>query len=254
MDTLTLEQLEKVPWNKKYVQGAHVPKEPDISQIHEVIKVPFVKRNQEFNLFYSWFEITKMAGNKNMIVLDTCCGRGQIAEILHLKGNKVFGCDIGDHFCAEKKDIEFKLTDLNNPFPYNNNSFDVIINCEGLEHLNDSEHYISECRRILKPGGRLIVSVPNIHSVSSQISFFRKGTLMSYNVCLPSRKNIIYLPLFKAQLEKYHFSIINISGNVPTGKKLIKLFSLLTKPYSAHKENPYIRFAHSLIIESKLNY
>jgi glycosyltransferase involved in cell wall biosynthesis/SAM-dependent methyltransferase len=49
------------------------------------------------------------------------------------------------------------------PFPYADNTFDVVLFCEILEHLlADPVHALDEIRRVLKPGGTLIVTTPNV--------------------------------------------------------------------------------------------
>lgn len=40
-------------------------------------------------------------------------------------------------------------------------SIDVVVSCQVLEHIADTDHVISECRRVLKRGGKLLVSTPN---------------------------------------------------------------------------------------------
>jgi glycosyltransferase involved in cell wall biosynthesis/SAM-dependent methyltransferase len=67
-----------------------------------------------------------------------------------------FGCFV-DLFDAEK-DI----------YPYPDASFDTVLCCELLEHLfNDPMHMMSELNRILKPGGHLVLTTPNITSYYS---------------------------------------------------------------------------------------
>jgi glycosyltransferase involved in cell wall biosynthesis/SAM-dependent methyltransferase len=64
-----------------------------------------------------------------------------------------FVCDV-DLFDAEK-----------DPFPYADSSFDTVLCCELLEHLTaDPMHMMSEINRILKPGGALLLTTPNIAS------------------------------------------------------------------------------------------
>jgi glycosyltransferase involved in cell wall biosynthesis/SAM-dependent methyltransferase len=66
---------------------------------------------------------------------------------------KPFVCDI-DLFDAEK-DV----------FPYSDSSFDTVLCCELLEHLTaDPMHMMSEIHRILKPGGSLLLTTPNVAS------------------------------------------------------------------------------------------
>ncbi|MBV9928483.1 MAG: methyltransferase domain-containing protein [Acidobacteria bacterium] len=48
------------------------------------------------------------------------------------------------------------------PFPYADDSFDLALFCETIEHLpDDPVHPLTELRRVLKPGGRLILTTPN---------------------------------------------------------------------------------------------
>ncbi len=68
----------------------------------------------------------------------------------------IFECDI-DHFDAEK-DI----------YPYQDASYNTVLCCELLEHLfHDPMHMMGEINRILKPGGHLVLTTPNIGSLRS---------------------------------------------------------------------------------------
>jgi SAM-dependent methyltransferase len=40
-------------------------------------------------------------------------------------------------------------------------SMDVIVGCQVLEHIPDVDHVMTECRRVLRPGGKLLISTPN---------------------------------------------------------------------------------------------
>ena len=57
-----------------------------------------------------------------------------------------------DHFNGES-----------DPFPYPDGTFDLVLNCEILEHLPlDPTHYLCECHRVLKPGGAMLLTTPNV--------------------------------------------------------------------------------------------
>jgi SAM-dependent methyltransferase len=69
---------------------------------------------------------------------------------------ETFECDI-DHFDAEK-----------HIYPYDDEAFDTVLCCELIEHLfEDPMHMMSEINRILKPGGHLVLTTPNIGSLRS---------------------------------------------------------------------------------------
>jgi glycosyltransferase involved in cell wall biosynthesis/SAM-dependent methyltransferase len=86
------------------------------------------------------------------------CYYGEPGRIDHKSSTsetgEVFECDI-DHFDAEK-----------HVYPYDDESFDTVLCCELIEHLfSDPMHMMSEINRILKPGGHLVLTTPNIGSL-----------------------------------------------------------------------------------------
>ncbi len=53
-------------------------------------------------------------------------------------------------------------------FPYDDSYFETVLACELIEHvLSDPMHLLLECRRILEEGGRLLISTPNVASLTS---------------------------------------------------------------------------------------
>ncbi|HEV8038998.1 MAG TPA: methyltransferase domain-containing protein [Bryobacteraceae bacterium] len=71
-------------------------------------------------------------------------------------GGEPFQCNI-DLFDAER-----------DRFPYNDDWFETALACEMIEHLlRDPMHFLLECRRILEEGGRLIITTPNVASLTS---------------------------------------------------------------------------------------
>ena len=75
---------------------------------------------------------------------------------VRLPDGETFECTL-DLFDAEK-----------DPYPYADESFSTVLCCELLEHLyEDPMHMMGEINRILKPGGHLVLSTPNICSLRS---------------------------------------------------------------------------------------
>jgi SAM-dependent methyltransferase len=73
--------------------------------------------------------------------------------------------------------------DIEGPFPYGNDHFDVVIFTEVLEHLSrDPLQTMSEINRITKPGGYLLLSTPNCASVRSVLRILRGGNPNIYPV------------------------------------------------------------------------
>ncbi|HEX7320800.1 MAG TPA: class I SAM-dependent methyltransferase [bacterium] len=251
MDSLTLKQLKQIPWNTRYVSGPDIPPEPPLADIARLVGIPFMKRPVKYALFYSWSEAIKSVGVEPARVLDAACGRGIISQILLFKGHKVSACDILDCFSADKR-IDFKRVDLNHEFPYEDDSFDVVINSEGLECLEGSEHFIKETARVLKNGGRLILSIPYIHSLVSRFNFLRSGLLAGYDAALLDRQNILYLPFLKEFFKVVGFHIMVIKGNVPQLTLKSKVFNAVFGDLMFDTNNPVLRFSHSLIITASI--
>ena len=87
--------------------------------------------------------------------LDVGCREGYQSQWLEKKGNTVTSIDI------EKKYEKCIVTDANKPLPFKDASFDLIWCSEVIEHLHQPKQAISEFRRILKPGGKMILTTPN---------------------------------------------------------------------------------------------
>jgi ubiquinone/menaquinone biosynthesis C-methylase UbiE len=98
-------------------------------------------------------------------VLDVACGTGVGTAFLRQAGARsAWGLDIDPEAItyakARYRDCEFAqsdATDLCLP----DNSVDVVVSFETLEHLKDQEKFLKECRRVLRPGGIFLCSTPN---------------------------------------------------------------------------------------------
>lgn len=99
-------------------------------------------------------------------ILDAGCGDGGLAKEIVVRFNKakVYGVDISKEGCklARKYCVETKVTDLNKRIPYPDNYFDFIISQEVLEHIIDTDRYFEEFHRVLKKGGKVIITTPNL--------------------------------------------------------------------------------------------
>tara|TARA_R110000824_G_scaffold194375_5_gene376994 strand:+ start:4534 stop:5175 length:642 start_codon:yes stop_codon:yes gene_type:complete len=101
---------------------------------------------------------------ENSIVLDIGCNTGLFAIPLQEKKNcYVRGIDIVPELVekAKKRGVRAEIGEAENLSQFENNKFDVVLCCEVLEHLFNPMHAISEIHRVLKVGGKLIVTVPH---------------------------------------------------------------------------------------------
>jgi len=111
---------------------------------------------------------------KDSTFLDMGCGNGTITcELANMIGtNNIYGIEIwGERTkIAESKGIVVKQCDLNKRFQFDNEFFDVVCSNQVIEHLYDTDNFISEIYRILKPNGYAVISTENLsswHNVSS---------------------------------------------------------------------------------------
>ncbi len=109
-------------------------------------------------------------------ILDIGCGDGLIAEILAKRlSAKPYGLEISKDAVlkAKKRGVEATVFDISEKkLPYNDNSFDVVFCGDIIEHIYDTESLLSNIRKILKPKGLLIATVPNI------ASWYNRGFLL----------------------------------------------------------------------------
>ena len=108
-------------------------------------------------------------------VLDAPCG-GAAALTLALReqGFNAIGADV-DLEAEARLGKAFAKVNLDAPFPWPDQSFDAAISTEGIEHLENHFSFLQEMRRVLKPGGLLLVTTPNITALRSRVRFFGSG-------------------------------------------------------------------------------
>jgi SAM-dependent methyltransferase len=108
-------------------------------------------------------------------VLDAPCG-GAAALTLALieKGFHAIGADV-DPEGAARLGNAFSKVDLNTALPWPDQSFEAVFSTEGIEHLENHYSFLREMCRVLKPGGILVLTTPNITALRSRVRFFGSG-------------------------------------------------------------------------------
>jgi SAM-dependent methyltransferase len=107
-------------------------------------------------------------------LLEIPAGEGALAWQLHKLGYSVTAGDIDPRF-FKVRPIPCIPIDLNRPFPIEDEQFDFVSCIEGIEHLQDHFQFVRECHRILKSGGTLVLSTPNILNLASRLKFLFCG-------------------------------------------------------------------------------
>jgi 2-polyprenyl-3-methyl-5-hydroxy-6-metoxy-1,4-benzoquinol methylase len=147
-----------------------------------------------------WEEIGSSFDPKSMSgkdVLDVGCGWGgktiHFAE--HLKPRSIHGFDLPGVFEATAPELVAKAKGLTNchfttgfaeDIPFPDAQFDILIMEDVMEHVADPEKCLSECCRVLRPGGTLIVKFPSFASMKAH-HLDRAISLPGMHYILPMR-------------------------------------------------------------------
>jgi SAM-dependent methyltransferase len=97
-------------------------------------------------------------------VLEAGCGEGYGADLLAASANRVLALDYDAatvaHVRSRYPAVEVAQGNLA-ALPLPDASVDVVVNFQVIEHLWDQPQFITECLRVLRPAGRLLISTPN---------------------------------------------------------------------------------------------
>lgn len=128
------------------------------------------------------FRLITDQGIKGKNILDMGAGRGHMVQKLgsHACGlgihpaEVLHACDMFPEF-FEYPDIRCDEVSFSSSLPYQDNKFDIVYSIEVLEHVHSPYTFIAELFRVIKPGGTVILSVPNVLNVASRVSYLRHG-------------------------------------------------------------------------------
>lgn len=127
----------------------------------------YAKSNESglFNAHYATPAMIGLAGNVHgRRVLDAGCGAGPLSAALRAKGALVAGFDSSPAMVALARqrlgeDADLRVADLSQPLPYADGEFDDVVCSLVLHYLQDWAAPLAELRRVLRPGGRLLLAV-----------------------------------------------------------------------------------------------
>ena len=113
--------------------------------------------------------------------LDAPLGPGAMAFYLHQSGYDVTGVDIDlQQSAGLPAEINRRRCNLNEVLPMPDAHFDLVTCLEGIEHVENHFLTLRELARVAKPGGHLVISMPNICSLEARVKFVLNGSFYHY--------------------------------------------------------------------------
>jgi SAM-dependent methyltransferase len=116
-------------------------------------------------------------------VLDAGCGDGtfvdRLARTLDRPGTRFTGVDRSEFQLAKARRLaeaadapyDFRVADLGVRIPFDDATFDLVHAAEVIEHLLDPDLLVDEAARVLRPGGHVVITTPNLHAWFNRILF-----------------------------------------------------------------------------------
>jgi len=122
---------------------------------------------------------------QGVVAIDLPAGNGETSKLLLDHGYTVHAFDLFPQFFNEKR-IECKYCDATTGIPLDNETANLLICQEGIEHFPDQLAALKEFNRVLKAKGTLIITTPNHSNLKHKISYLlneseRHSRLMSVN-------------------------------------------------------------------------
>lgn len=160
-------------------------------------------------------------------VLDCGAGRGAFSARLHAAGFAVEAVEVRASV-FEATDVPCHPLDLNGAFAEALEAraqaagapaplFDAICAIEVLEHLENPRHLLRQCRRLLRPGGLLLITTPNVESLPSRLKFLRSGRLQLFDDDAryndPTHITPILTLMFERMLKDTGFTLLSRTGS-----------------------------------------
>ncbi len=116
-----------------------------------------------------FFDLLKLSSADH--VLDVGCGSGGPALFLaRERGCRVTGIDVSEagirageanaRQAGLQDQVQFRLADVREPLPFAEQSFDAVVCMDAICHMPERRRLLSEWRRVLRPGGRMLYTDP----------------------------------------------------------------------------------------------
>ncbi len=113
--------------------------------------------------------------NPRETVLDVGCASGNLMQLIKDKGAKVEGIEVSQSAINVAKKYGFKVYSIDLESEWSKKieiKYDHVIAAEIIEHIYDTDDFLQQIRKVLKKGGKLSISTPNVASFGRRMMLF----------------------------------------------------------------------------------
>jgi SAM-dependent methyltransferase len=140
---------------------------------------------------------------KGKIILDVPAGNGATCEILHEIGAKVEAYDLFPEYFM-LKDLTCVRANINEGLPVTDAYADAVICQEGIEHFSDQSLTFREFNRVLKMGGKVIMTTPSYSNLKARYSYMLMESEFFNKMMPPNEIDSIWMADSTVSKEVYH--------------------------------------------------
>jgi 2-polyprenyl-3-methyl-5-hydroxy-6-metoxy-1,4-benzoquinol methylase len=159
----------------------------------------------------------RAVGGPGKAVLDLGCRAGALSQHF-LDGNEVTGMDVDEHALqfAAGRGLSTVWGDVEEPLPFEDESFDAVVAGEILEHVRFPDEVVGEIGRVLRPGGVVVGSVPNAFRLKNRLKFLLgrspENNPMHLRMYSPASIRAELAPVGPAELAFVGGRLVRLSG------------------------------------------
>lgn len=182
-------------------------------------------------------------------VLDVGCSTGYLSQPLVERGATVVGieydaaaAEIARAVCAEVHVGDIETMEL----PFDDESFDVVLCGDLIEHLRDPEGFLARMRPLVSPGGRIVLSTPNVANWAIRLGllggrwrYTERGILDRTHTHLFTRRTLVEV------FERSGFRVTTLDFTVPV--PLVESDAVERVAHAAGRIRPSL-FAYQFVV------
>jgi ubiquinone/menaquinone biosynthesis C-methylase UbiE len=171
-----------------------------------------------------WYQLVreKIGLVSGLRVLEVACGRGGFVTELAGAAARVTGCDFSfSALCVARRKIAEASSDSPvalvhgdvQQLPFADDSFDVIVSCETIEHVPDVRMAILEMHRVTRPGGKLFLTTPNYLNLTGLYELYARARRRKRNEDQPFDRRQCF-PQIRRWIRGAGWKILGTDGTV----------------------------------------